>query len=179
MSTPRPTEADVETAARAMHERQEYTTYWDDEQRAGTRMRELGEQGREFYRGLATVALSAVSTARAAEHQREVEALRASKAEVHRELERWEALAYGNGWQYDQAEARAEAAERDRDEARRELADLRAKVAETRAGIWRLGESIHGDEGVEHVEGCEGEPTCFACILADLRALLPTEDDQP
>lgn len=51
----------------------------------------------------------------------------------------------------------------DRDPQRARAESAEAAHEALRAGIWALGESIHGDEG---------EPTCFACILADLRALL-------
>ena len=62
-----------------------------------------------------------------------------------------------------------------------EVSGLRATVARVGQRIWALGESIHGDEGVEHNEGCEGEPDCLACILADLRAVLdgPVTSTEP
>lgn len=55
-----------EVSARAIHDHQEYTTYWDDDRagaksRMGTPMRPLGEHGREFYVGLATAALAALA----------------------------------------------------------------------------------------------------------------------
>lgn len=81
------------------------------------------------------------------------------------EREHWKRVAGSVREQAEGQQARAESAE---------AAHEAEKAAHERlrAGIWALGESIHGDEGVEHVEGCEGEPTCFACILAELRALL-------
>lgn len=63
--------------------------------------------------------------------------------------------------------------------ATRARAEGAAEADRLRAGIWALGESIYGEEGVEHNEGCEGEPDCLACIVADLRALLARSDAAP
>lgn len=151
MSAPRPSEADVEALCALLVD-------WLDD-RSGDTPRETARR----------ILASDWLAARDAEHEREVAALRSEQDEARRVYadlhEEW-------GREVDHCEAahaRAEAAER-------VLADRDAAIKALRAGIWELGELIHGDEGVEHVEGCQGEPTCFACILDSLRALLSRDD---
>lgn len=76
------------------------------------------------------------------------------------------------GWQSVYALVERIVAARESAAATRARAEGAAEADRLRAGIWALGESIYGEEGVEHNEGCEGEPDCLACIVADLRALL-------
>lgn len=57
-----------------------------------------------------------------------------------------------------------------------------ARLANVKAEVTRLADSIHGDSGWEHNSGCEGEPDCFACIVLDLRRIAapsatPTEGE--
>jgi len=53
-------------------------------------------------------------------------------------------------------------------EARAELSRLRGVVE----AVQECADMIEGDSGVAHNYGCEGEPTCLACIVDSLRYLL-------
>jgi hypothetical protein len=50
-----------------------------------------------------------------------------------------------------------------------------AREKALRERVERLADSIEGDSGVAHNYGCQGEPDCLACIVADLRALLAAD----
>ena len=50
-------------------------------------------------------------------------------------------------------------------------AQIGAEVEAYAAATVELADTIDGDNGVEHNEGCEGEPTCLACIVLDLRRI--------
>lgn len=52
---------------------------------------------------------------------------------------------------------------------------VKAEHDRLREGIERLADTIHGDDGWEHNDGCVGEPDCFACIELDLRVLLEAD----
>lgn len=62
--------------------------------------------------------------------------------------------------------ARVRKAEAERDEARAALARVEA-----------LAEALI-EQGDEHVEGCEGQADCAACVHHDLRAVLAGGDDR-
>jgi len=58
------------------------------------------------------------------------------------------------------------------------LAEQQAEIRRLRDGIEALADTIDGDDGVAHNYGCEGEPTCLACIVADLRLIASGSDQR-
>jgi len=80
---------------------------------------------------------------------------------------------------WDSLLARAEKAEAERLEYALDI--MQAHEIENRRlrdGIETLADTVDGDEGVAHNYGCEGEPTCLACIVADLRLIASGSDQR-
>jgi hypothetical protein len=62
--------------------------------------------------------------------------------------------------------------------AREAVPALLADNQRLRDGIEALADTVDGDDGVAHNYGCEGEPTCLACIVADLRLIASGSDQR-